>query len=114
MRLVLRFVLPPWAASAPAHPRPAGILDTVVNGIDSVLNPVASGVTCTNTNLITDELKEGRKPSDLLNQLRLFSALAPAVLACQCSAPYNCCIKDQIRKVMSHNCRRNIPENSSK
>ena len=52
------------AASAPAHPRPAGIL---VNGIDSVLNPVASGVTCTNTNLITDELKEGRKPSDLLN-----------------------------------------------
>ena len=52
----------------PAHPRPAGILDTVVNGIDSVLNPVASGVTRANANLITDEkLKEGRKPSDLLN-----------------------------------------------
>ena len=39
----------------PPTPKPAGILDTVVNGVNSVLNPVASGVTCAATNLIADE-----------------------------------------------------------
>ena len=39
----------------PPTPKPAGILDSVVNGVNSVLNPVASGVTCAATNLIADE-----------------------------------------------------------
>ena len=39
------------------HPcqKEPGLLDTVVNGVNSVLNPVASGVTCAATNLIADE-----------------------------------------------------------
>ena len=49
---------PPPALRRPLPPptlKPAGILDKVVNGVNSVLNPVASGVTCAATNLIADE-----------------------------------------------------------
>lgn len=89
-----------------------GLLDTVVNGVNSVLNPVASGVTCAATNLIADEkLKDeafirsqmdcamGRGPCDEVGKKIKF--LAPEVLAGRCPAPCNPCIKDQIRKVMS-------------
>ena len=39
----------------PPSPKPAGILDTVVNGVSSVLKPVTTGVACAATNLIADE-----------------------------------------------------------
>lgn len=96
----------------PPTPKPAGILDTVVNGVSSVLNPVAKGVSCAATNLIADEkLKDesfirsqmdcamSRGPCDEVGKKIKF--LAPEVLAGRCPAPCNPCIKDQIRKVMS-------------
>jgi len=96
----------------PPSPKPAGILDTVVNGVNSVLKPVTSGVACAATNLIADEkLKDetfirsqmdcamSRGPCDEVGKKIKF--LAPEVLAGRCPAPCNPCIKDQIRKVMS-------------
>jgi len=96
----------------PPTPKPAGILDTVVNGVNSVLNPVVGGVGCAATNLIADEkLKDenfirsqmdcamSRGPCDEVGKKIKF--LAPEVLAGRCPAPCNPCIKDQIRKVMS-------------
>jgi len=106
---------PPPALRRPLPPptkKPAGILDTVVNGVNSVLNPVAAGVGCAATNLIADEkLKDenfirsqmdcamSRGPCDEVGKKIKF--LAPEVLAGRCPAPCNPCIKDQIRKVMS-------------
>jgi len=102
---------PPQQRRPPPPPPPKkepGLLDTVVQGVNSVLNPVS----CAATNLITDEkLKDetfiksqmdcamNRGPcDDIGKQIRI---LAPEVLAGRCPAPCNPCIKDQIRKVMS-------------
>merc|ERR1719195_1793029 len=100
---------PPQRRPPPPPPKKEpGLLDTVVQGVNSVLNPVS----CAATNLITDEkLKDetfiksqmdcamNRGPcDDIGKQIRI---LAPEVLAGRCPAPCNPCIKDQIRKVMS-------------
>jgi len=104
--------LPPPPGRAPPPPpakkKEGGILDTVVNGVQNV----ASGLTCTATNLIADEKLNddkfirsqmdcamNRAPCDEIGrQIRI---LAPEVLAGRCPAPCNPCIKNQIRKVMS-------------